>query len=143
MGMKRSVRETFAFKFRKEFAETELNVINFISGMSTVQAMPLLSRCLAFPEMGGLDRRSKSIMQRSYSPRDVWRSKVMKVEIPGQMQLLARRAYLNSSSHTTNSEKALADIKANGGNSNCIPACFTCILFSGRNICTYCLHKGA
>lgn len=28
----------------------------------------------------------------------------MKVEMPGQMQLLARRAYLNSSSHTTFSD---------------------------------------
>lgn len=55
----------------------------------------------------------------TYWPRDVCRRSVTNVEVPGQVQLLARSAYLNSSSQTTCS------------------ANLTWSLFSGRKICTY------
>lgn len=61
----------------------------------------------------------------TYCPRLVCRSKVTRVEAPGQVQLFANNAYLNSSSQTTNS------------------ANFTCNLFSGLNIWTYCGTAGA
>ena len=50
---------------------------------------------------------------------------VTSVDVPGHVQLLANKAYLNSSSQTTCS------------------ANLTCNLFSGRNICTYCGTFGA
>lgn len=40
----------------------------------------------------------------SYNPRDVCNKRVTNVDVPGQRQLLARRAYLNSSSQTMCSE---------------------------------------
>lgn len=52
-------------------------------------------------------------------PLDVCKRRVTSVDAPGHVQLLANRAYLNSSSHTTCS------------------ANFTWSLFSGRKICTY------
>lgn len=48
----------------------------------------------------------KRLMRRqryTYAPRDVWSNSVTSVETPGQRQLLASNAYLNSSSQTTNS----------------------------------------
>lgn len=73
---------------------------------------------------------SKNVCQRvylktTYCPLLVWSRRVTSVEAPGQVQLFAKRAYLNSSSQTTNS------------------ANFTCNLFSGLNIWTYCGTEGA
>ena len=64
-------------------------------------------------------------MNSTHCPRDVWSRSVTKVDVPGVRQLLASRAYLNSSSQTT-----------------CC-ANLTCNLFSGRKICTYCGTSGA
>lgn len=61
----------------------------------------------------------------THSPREVCINKVINVDIPGQIQLFARRAYLNSSSQIRTS------------------ACSMCILVSARNICTYCFTFGA
>lgn len=61
----------------------------------------------------------------TYWPREVCRRRVTRVEAPGHVQLFANKAYLNSSSHTTYS------------------ANFTCNLFSGLKICTYCATFGA
>ena len=41
----------------------------------------------------------------TYCPRDVCSNSVTNVEVPGHKQLLANRAYLNSSSQTTCSDK--------------------------------------
>lgn len=54
------------------------------------------------------DQTSKITIGRSkwtYSPLDVWMSKVISVLVPGFRQLFARSAYLNSSSQTTCSER--------------------------------------
>ena len=44
-------------------------------------------------------------MTLTYVPRDVCSRSVTSVDMPGHMQLLASKAYLNSSSHTTCSAK--------------------------------------
>lgn len=66
-------------------------------------------------------------MNSTYCPRDVCNSNVTNVLAPGQVQLLANKAYLNSSSHTTCS------------------ANFTCNLCSGlqekRCVTIYILHN--
>lgn len=37
----------------------------------------------------------------TYCPRDVWTSRVTRVDVAGHRQFRANNAYLNSSSHTT------------------------------------------
>lgn len=44
---------------------------------------------------------SNWIVYDTYTPLEVWINRVTKVEVPGQRQLLASKAYLNSSSQTT------------------------------------------
>lgn len=43
----------------------------------------------------------ENLMIKTYCPREVCNSNVTSVDVPGQRQLLANNAYLNSSSHTT------------------------------------------
>lgn len=131
--MKTCVSKTFSFVFPKKPAISQNNVIYLISRAFPVEAMPLFWRLLAFPRMIKRNindaynamRSTEKFSSVTYCPRLVWRRRVTRVEAPGHVQLLAKSAYLNSSSHTTNS------------------ANFTCNLFSGLNIWTYCGTSGA
>lgn len=65
--------------------------------------MPSTSREPALP--CGVDRDDQGVVvglaQGTHWPRDVCTSRVMRVEVAGQMQFRASMAYLHSSSHTT------------------------------------------
>lgn len=65
--------------------------------------MPSSSREPALP--CGVDRDGQGVVvglaQGTHWPRDVCTSRVMRVEVAGQMQFRASMAYLHSSSHTT------------------------------------------
>jgi len=107
----------------------------------------------------------------TYCPRDVWSSRVTSVLAPGQVQLLASRAYLNSSSQTTCSANFTCSLCSglreaemrNGNSAGCAIGCAAfgickCqkkirinrerngpspALLTHLNICTYCGTFGA
>lgn len=144
MTVKGRVSEGFTLVLAEKPRISENNVINLVSGTFTVQPVPLFLRLLSLSKMSGTDRSFSSnklqlmtchdktlfdwflcnsfngkIRFYTYCPLEVCSRRVTKVEAPGHVQLFAKRAYLNSSSHTTCS------------------ANFTWSLFSGRKICTY------
>jgi hypothetical protein len=137
--MEAGIREALALVLPEESTVSEDDMIDFVSGTLSVQPVPLFLRLLSLPveepvfnSMQNQTTKSNDASMNcirplvsmcdlvgfynTHWPRDVCSNRVTKVEAPGQVQLFAKRAYLNSSSQTTYS------------------ANFTCSLFSGLKI---------
>lgn len=152
MRMEWCIRETFALVLAKEATVAQSNVVNFIARTLAVELVPFLVGSLSFPVwLDGWDGQPWSVhiqlvQVATYWPREVCSSSVTSVDVPGHRQLLARRAYLNSSSHTTCSGRATTVITQFSPSQTKhfnLPANATWILFSGRNIWMYCGTFGA
>lgn len=123
--MKTSICKAFPFVFTKKATVTKNDMINFISRTFSIESMPFFLGLLSLPKKFEVKHYiiwalclMIGVRKSFYTdwPRLVCSRRVTSVEAPGQVQLFASSAYLNSSSHTTNS------------------ANFTCNLFSGRKI---------
>ena len=103
--MKRRIRETFPIVLTKKLGIDQFDMIDLVARRLAVQLLPLFRASVTLASFKSqvviMIQNELEIEEKMNLPREVCNKRVTNEDKPGHKQLLASKAYLNSSSHTT------------------------------------------